>query len=102
MHNQAKGVVACDFCVVVTATFRILYVFVVIEHATRRRLHEWVRHYNEGRPHMSPGPGIPQPPPRFPVPLRGHRHRLPEHLRVVAHPILGGLHHEYRLEEKAA
>ena len=27
------------FCVVVTATFRLLYVFVVMEHATRRMLH---------------------------------------------------------------
>jgi putative transposase len=31
--------VACDFCVAITATFRILYVFVVIEHASRRLLH---------------------------------------------------------------
>jgi len=30
---------ACDFCVVVTATFRLLYVFVVIEHQTRRIVH---------------------------------------------------------------
>ena len=39
IRNHAKGIVACDFCVVVTATFRILYVFVVIEHASRRLLH---------------------------------------------------------------
>jgi hypothetical protein len=39
IRNQAKGIVACDFCVVVTATFRILYVFVVIEHASRRLIH---------------------------------------------------------------
>ena len=196
VRNHAKGIVACDFCVAITATFRLLYVFVVIEHASRRilhvnvtahptaewtlqqlreaipsdhdhrflihdrdsifsqaldqsirhpglrvlktpprapwanaicervlgtlrrqcldlmipltenhlrcLLHEWVRHYNEGRPHMSLGPGIPKPPPPLPGSLYTHRHRLPEHLRVVAHPILGGLHHEYRLEEKAA
>jgi hypothetical protein len=29
-------IIACDFCVVVTAGFRILYVFVVMEHASRR------------------------------------------------------------------
>jgi transposase InsO family protein len=181
IRNHAQGIVACDFCVVVTATFRILYVFVVIEHASRRLLHvnvtahptaqwtlqqfreaiaadhtyrllihdrdsvfskqvdqgvrhmelrvlktpmrtpianslcervigslrrecldfviplneshlynilkEWVVHYNEGRPHMSPGPGIPQP-----------RLTLP----VVARSVLGGLHHEYRFETRAA
>ncbi|MDH3603165.1 MAG: hypothetical protein OEU26_26425, partial [Candidatus Tectomicrobia bacterium] len=39
IRNQAKGIVACDFCVTVTATFRILYVFVVIEQASRRLIH---------------------------------------------------------------
>src|SRR5215475_3741586 len=39
VRNHAQAVVACDFCVVVTATFRLLYVFVVIEHASRRLLH---------------------------------------------------------------
>jgi putative transposase len=36
LKNHAKAIVACDFFVVVTATFRLLYVFVVIEHASRR------------------------------------------------------------------
>jgi putative transposase len=39
MHNQAQGIVACDFCIAVTTTFRLLYVFVMIEHASRRLLH---------------------------------------------------------------
>lgn len=39
IRNHAKGTVACDFCVTVTATFRILYVFVVIEHGSRRLVH---------------------------------------------------------------
>jgi len=37
--NHARTIVACDFCVVVTATFRLLSVFVLMEHATRRILH---------------------------------------------------------------
>jgi putative transposase len=195
VRNHAKAIVACDFCIAVTPTFRMLYVLVVIEHATRRILHvdvtahptalwtmqqlrdaipadhayrflvhdrdaifsqkldqgvchlglrvlktpvrspqanalcerllgllrrecldfmisltehhlrciltKWVPHYNAGRPHMALGPGIPRPPPRLPVPLQGHRHRIPEHLHVVAYPLLSGLHHEYRLEKAA-
>src|SRR6516162_3991416 len=39
VRNHDQAIIACDFCVVVTATFRLLYVFVVMEHATRRILH---------------------------------------------------------------
>jgi putative transposase len=39
IRNHANVIVACDFCTVVTATFRFLYVFVIMEHATRRILH---------------------------------------------------------------
>jgi putative transposase len=196
VRNHAQAIVACDFCVVVTATFKTLYVFVVMEHPSRRILHtnvtahptahwtlqqlrdaipadhgyrflmhdrdaifsqdldhhvghlglrvlktpvrslqahalcerllgtlrrecldflmpltehhlryllyEWAQHYNTGRPHMALGPGIPRPPWSRPVPLQAHRHQLPELLCVVARPILGGLHHDYRLEKKAA
>ncbi len=39
VRNHASATLACDFCVVVTATFRLLYVLVVIEHQTRRIVH---------------------------------------------------------------
>ena len=39
VRNHAQAIVACDFFVVVTATFRVLYVFVVMELGTRRIVH---------------------------------------------------------------
>ena len=39
LQNHAQVVAACDFFVVVTATFRVLYVFVVVEIGTRTILH---------------------------------------------------------------
>ena len=39
VRNHANAIVASDFFVVVTAQFRILYVFVCIELGTRRILH---------------------------------------------------------------
>ena len=196
IRNHAQGIIACDFCVVVTATFRLLSVFVLMEHATRRILHVnvtphptaqwtlqqlreaippdhcyrfllhdrdsifspqlnhgirhlglrvlktpvrtpqanalcerligtlrrecldfmlpltenhlrrllhlWAHHYNAGRPHMSLGPGIPQPSASLPAALCEHRHRLPHQSHGVACPILGGLHHDYRLAQQAS
>jgi transposase InsO family protein len=192
LRNQAKAIVACDFFVAVTATFRLLYVFVVIHHGSRRLLHfnittrpnaawtlqqlreaigyedghrylihdrdsifaknldesigklamqvlksplrspkanaicervigtfrrecldwlillsephlrsilkEWVTHYNRGRPHMSLGPGVPDPPQTSTPPLHyKSRHRIGARLSVCVKSVLGGLHHEYSL-----
>jgi hypothetical protein len=55
-----------------------------------------------GRHHIGLGEGIPQPPVHLPVPLQKHGPRLPEYPQVVACPILGGLHSEYRFDEQAA
>ena len=193
VRNHASAVLACDFFVVISATFRVFYVFVVLEVGTRRIRHwnvtehptaewtaqqfrmaisgdepyrflihdhdsiysdgvdrriaamgltilktpvrapianafcervigtirrecldwmiplneghlrqvleQWVAHYNRGRPHTSLGPGIPDPPDVAPVPSG---HRIRDGHEVVAKSILAGLHHEYRLDRRAA
>jgi putative transposase len=56
-------------------------------------------HYDRGRPHASLGPVIPDGPDVAPV-VSGHR--IPDGYRVIAKSILGGLHHEYLLQQAAA
>jgi transposase InsO family protein len=195
VRNHAQVIAACDFFVVVTATFRTLHVFVVMELATRRILHHnvtahptaewtvqqfrealpgghayrflvhdrdsifskeldkevtamgvrvlrtpvrapkansfcerfggtlrrecldflipfnerhlrlvlktWIAHFNHARPHMSLGPGIPAPL-RPPAQESTQRHRITAGHTVERAAVLGGLHHEYWLEEIAA
>jgi putative transposase len=194
VRNHAEAILACDFFVTITATFRTLYVFVVLDVGTRRIAHwnvtehptaewtvqqfrgilpgdqpqrflihdrdsiysaavddavramgltvlktpvrcpqanafcerligtmrrecldwlivlnerhlrcvlrEWVGHYNQARPHTSLGPGIPDIPLDRLVHPSGHQ--VPDGQRVIATPILGGLHHEYDLKPIAA
>jgi hypothetical protein len=45
LRNHAQAILACDFFVTVTATFRVLYVFIVIEHGRRRLAHVKVTAY---------------------------------------------------------
>jgi putative transposase len=45
VRNHANAIIACDFFVVVTATFQLVYVFVIIEVASRRVLHFNVTHH---------------------------------------------------------
>jgi putative transposase len=195
VRNEAKAIVACDFFVSVTLSFRVLYVFVAMDIGSRRILHcnvtahptaEWTtqqfrevladlhpyrfvihdrdsifspsldwtlndfgvrvirtpvqaptanafcerligtirrecldyliplneRHlrltlrefaafYNRGRPHSALGPGTPEPI-QPSVPASGHRHRPPVGHRISSKPVLGGLHHDYRLEKEVA
>jgi putative transposase len=195
VRNHTKAIIATDFFVVVTATFRLIYVFVIMELDTRRILHfnvtqhptaewtlqqfrecvsgdegyrfvihdrdriysqdldqslkslgltvlktpykspqanafcerligsarrecfdfmiplnethvrqtfkSWTSHYNRGRPHSSLGPGTPdQSSPK--AELQIERHRIPKGCYIVSVSILGGLHHEYRLEKTPA
>jgi putative transposase len=68
----------------------------------RKVLREWMTHYNRGRPHASLGPGIPESPTKTFPRRRQARHELPNDCRIRMKDILGGLHHEYWLEELAA
>jgi putative transposase len=92
------------FCERLIGTIRrecLDWLIVLNERHLRSILKEWVTHYHQGRPHASLGPGIPDVPcDEAEQPSNGHR--IPDGHRVVASPILAGLHHEYRLEPKAA
>src|SRR6186997_747980 len=60
LRNHAGAVLACDFFIVVTATFQRLYVFVILDIGTRRVVHwsltdhptaEWtVQQFRNGLP----------------------------------------------------
>jgi hypothetical protein len=65
----------------------------------RQILKEWVAHYNEGRPHSSLGPGLPDSGYSLAKPSG---HLVPIGQTVVAKSILNGLHYEYSLEKRAA
>jgi putative transposase len=102
LRTPVRAPQANAFCERLIGTIRrecLDFVIPLNERHVRSVLAEWVAHYNRGRPHASLGPGIPDGPEIAPV-MSGHRVR--EGHRVVATPILGGLHHEYRLEPRAA
>ena len=62
----------------------------------RSILRAWVGHYNQGRPHMARGPGVPDSPSDVvPSAKSLTRHRIGERLAVCVRSVLGGLHHEY-------
>ena len=63
------------------------HMIVVNEQHLRGVLREYAAHYNRGRPHRSLGLETPTGPPARAGP--------PETGRIVARPVLGGLHHEY-------
>jgi transposase InsO family protein len=77
------------------------WLIVLNERHLRSILKQWVTHYNQGRPHASLGPGIPDTP-CVEAQQVSNGHRVPDGQLVVAVPILAGLHHEYGLEPNAA
>jgi len=77
------------------------YLIPLSQNHLRRILDEYVAYYNHHRPHESLGPGIPDAAEGLPVEPHPDRHRLPEGMKVVSTPVLGGLYHTYRLEKAA-
>ena len=71
------------------------------ENHLRQTLKSWTTHYNSARPHSSLGPGIPNPSSPT-AEVQAQRHCIPKNRRIMVTSILGGLHHEYRLDEMAA
>jgi transposase InsO family protein len=103
LKTPVRSPIANAFCERLIGTIRrecLDWLIPLNERHLRRVLQQWVAHYNRGRPHASLGPGIPDPPVNFVPPSNGHC--IPAGCKVVAEPILGGLHHEYRLEPRAA
>jgi transposase InsO family protein len=64
------------------------HILILGEDHLRRVLAEWVPYFNAGRPHQGIGQRIPSQP------------RLPDPTApggpIMARPVLGGLHHDYR------
>ena len=71
------------------------------EEHLRRLLSEWRDYYNRARPHSSLGPGLPTTCVELPMKPDQHRHQLPAQRAVASRPVLGGLHHDYRLSRVA-
>jgi putative transposase len=104
LKTPVRAPTANAFCERLVGTIRrecLDFLIPINERHLRRILAEFVVHYNRGRPHSALGPGFPEPP-QDSIPASGHRHKLPLGLRVRSKPVLGGLHHEYRLEKEAA
>ena len=68
----------------------------ISESHLRLLLAEWSSHYNQSRPHMTLGPGVPDPPPKTAVfHTQQSRRWIAEGLVVLSKSVLDGLHHEH-------
>ena len=105
LKTPVRAPKANAFCERVIGTIRrdcLDYLIPFSERHLRLILREYVDFYNHHRPHSSLGPGIPEPAEGLPVePQQPNRHRLPEGVKAVSTPVLGGLHHTYMLKEAA-
>ena len=99
LKTPARVPQANTFCERLIGTIRrecLDYLIPLNARHLKRIVSDFVIHYNRGRPRTALGPG-PEPI-QATVPVSGHRHRLAARYRVAKTPMVGGLHHEYRLE----
>jgi putative transposase len=104
LRTPVRAPKANAYCERLVGTIRrecLDYLIPLNERHLRNLLREWVRHYNQARPHSALGPGIPEASDRFFSP-KGRGHVLPSEVRIHKEPVLGGLHHEYILEKLAS
>jgi putative transposase len=94
------------YCERLTGTVRrecFDFMILLNERHLRQSLQCWVKHYNKGRPHSRLGPGFRE---KTSDTLgwrpTTHRHRLPPDCVIRVTDVLGGLHHEYWLDESVA
>lgn len=103
LRTPARAPQANAYCERLVGTVRrecLDFMIPLGERHLSRILAEWVNHYNQGRPHSSLGPGIPEPV-QMCLPQQPNaydRHSSAGNCEVAARAILGGLHHEYRWE----
>ena len=106
LRTPVRAPTANAYCERLVGTVRrecLDFIIPLNERHLRRVLRPWVAHYNKGRPHSSLGPGIPERSSASPLTRPQNRgHRLPRDGEIRAKDILGGLHHEYWLEQGAA
>jgi transposase InsO family protein len=104
LKTPVRSPMANAYCERVVGTMRrecLDYVIPLSAHHLCRMVREFAVYYNRGRPHTALGPGFPEP--LQATVVRGrHGHQLPPGYRVAKNSVLGGLHHDYRLEEEVA
>jgi len=106
LRTPERAPTANAYCERLAGTVRrecLDFVIPLNERHLRMTLRSWATHYNKGRPHSSLGPGVPEKSSDSSLAgPRNHRHRLPSDCEIRAKDILGGLHHEYRPEQRVA
>jgi hypothetical protein len=86
LDQHVRDLVSIDFFIVPTATFRVLFVFIVLnERHLKRLMSSYLDYYHPWRTHQSLNSDAPD----------GRPVRVAESCNVVEFPAVHGLHHVY-------